>query len=364
MLAGGVALLALAVLMITVLEPFGSSESQGSVATAAPATATVERGPLSSQVYQNGTLGYAARADGSDYAVVNQATGAYTRLPSGGDVVECGEVVYRVANDPVVLLCGSTPAYRPLAEGMSGPDVRELNRNLVDLGYATRSELDRSSDEFGAETTDALADLQDDLGVDETGWLELDRAVFLPGPLRITKVTATPGTMARPGTPIAQATTTRRRVEVDLDASQAAGVEVGDRAQITLPDTRTTPGKVTHVGTVAASSQDEQGASGSDTPNATIPVSVTLERPRDVRDLEQAPVRVQITTDGVKDALSVPVTALVARSGGGYAVEVVGRGGARDLMPVELGMFDHANGVVQVSGSGLEAGQRVVVPAT
>jgi hypothetical protein len=112
MLAGGVALLALAVLMITVLEPFGSSESQGSVATAAPATATVERGPLSSQVYQNGTLGYAARADGSDYAVVNQATGAYTRLPSGGDVVECGEVVYRVANDPVVLLCGSTPAYR------------------------------------------------------------------------------------------------------------------------------------------------------------------------------------------------------------------------------------------------------------
>jgi hypothetical protein len=77
-------------------------------------------------------------------------------------------------------------------------------------------------------------------------------------------VTATPGTIARPGTPIAQATTTKRRVEVDLDASQAAGVEVGDRAQITLPDSTTTPGKVTHVGTVAASSQDEEGASGSE----------------------------------------------------------------------------------------------------
>jgi Putative peptidoglycan binding domain len=365
MLAGGVALLALAVLMITVLEPFGSSESEGSAATAAPAaTATVQRGPLSSQVYQNGTLGYAARADGSEYAIVNQATGAYTRLPSRGDVVECGEVLYRVANDPVVLLCGSTPAYRPLSEWMSGPDVRELNRNLVDLGYAKRSELDRSSDEFDAETAEALEGLQDHLGVDETGSLELDRAVFLPGPLRITKVTATPGTTARPGVPIAQATTTRRRVDVDLDASQAAGVEVGDRAQITLPDSTTTPGRVTHVGTVAARSQDDEGASGSDSPSATIPVSVTLDRPRDVRGLEQAPVRAQITTDGVKDALSVPVTALVARSGGGYAVEVVGRGGARDLVPVELGMFDHANGVVQVSGSGLEAGQRVVVPAT
>jgi Putative peptidoglycan binding domain len=263
-----------------------------------------------------------------------------------------------------VLLCGSTPAYRPLAEGMSGPDVRELNRNLVDLGYARRSELDRSSDDFDAETAEALAQLQNDLEMDETGSLELDRAVFLPGPLRITSVTATPGTLARPGMPIAEATTTKRRVEVDLDASQAADVEVGDRAQVTLPDNRTTPGKVTHVGTVAASSQDEESGSGADSPAAIIPVSVTLDRPRDVRRLEQAPVRAQITTDGVKDALSVPVTALVARAGGGYAVEVAGRGGVRDLVPVKLGMFDHANGAVQVSGTGLEAGQRVVVPAT
>jgi hypothetical protein len=324
----------------------------------------VERGPLSSQVYQNGTLGYAARADGSQYSVVNQATGAYTRLPNGGAVVECGEVLYRVANEPVVLLCGRTPAYRTLTEGMSGPDVRELNRNLVELGYAERSELDRSSDEFGAETAEGLERLQDDLGVDETGTLELDQAAFLPGPLRITEVTATPGTMARPGMPIAEATTTKRRVEVDLDASQASGVKVGNRAQITLPDNTTTPGRVTNVGTVAAGSRDEQGESGSDSPSATIPVSITLARPRDVRDLEQAPVRAQITTDGVKDALSVPVTALVARAGGGYAVEVVDRGGVRELVPVELGLFDHANGVVQVSGSGLEAGQRVVIPAT
>jgi hypothetical protein len=364
-LAGAIAVPMIALVVITVLEPFGSSESAGSAATGGPAeTATVEQGPLSSQVYQNGTLGYAARADGSPYSVVNQATGAYTRLPTGGDVVDCGAVLYRVANDPVVLLCGGTPAYRPLSEGMSGPDVRELNRNLVDLGYAKRSELDRSSDDFDAETAEALERLQDDLGVDETGVLELDRAVFLPGPLRISNVTATPGTMARPGAPIAQATTTNRRVEVDLDASQAAGVEVGDRAQITLPSNETTPGKVTHVGTVAASSGEEEEASGADAPNATIPVSITLQRPRDVRGLEQAPVRAQITTDGVKDALSVPVTALVARAGGGYAVEVAGSGGARDLVPVELGMFDHANGVVQVTGSGLEAGQRVVVPAT
>jgi hypothetical protein len=339
-IAGAVAVLAVALVVITVVEPFGSSESEGSAPAGGPAaTATVERGPLSSQVYQNGTLGYAARADGSPYAVVNQASGPFTRLPAAGDVVECGEVLYRVANEPVALLCGSTPAYRALAEGMSGPDARQLERNLDDLGY------------------DSVAALQEDVGMDETGVLELGSVVFLPGPVRITKVTAVPGTMARPGAPIAEATTTKRRVEVDLDASQATGVEVGDRAQITLPDNSTTRGVVTRVGTVATAPEQEGDA-------ATIPVSITLKRPRDVRRLEQAPVRAQITTDGVKDALSVPVTALVARAGGGYAVEVVGARGARELVPVELGMFDHANGVVQVEGSGLSEGQRVVVPAT
>jgi len=58
-----------------------------------------------------------------------------------------------------------------------------------------------------------------------------------------------------------------------------------------------------------------------------------------------------------------PVTALLARSGGGYAVEVVDKGGAHHLVAVSLGLFDDADGLVQVTGSGLAAGQEVVVPA-
>jgi hypothetical protein len=62
----------------------------------------------------------------------------------------------------------------------------------------------------------------------------------------------------------------------------------------------------------------------------------------------------------------VPVAALLARSGGGYAVEVVGTGtsAANHLVQVSLGVFDDAGGLVQVSGSGLAAGQKVVVPST
>ena len=49
-----------------------------------------------------------------------------------------------------------------------------------------------------------------------------------------------------------------------------------------------------------------------------------------------------ITTKGVESALSVPVTALVGKSGGGFAVEVVRAGGRRELVAVKLGLFDTA----------------------
>jgi hypothetical protein len=65
----------------------------------------------------------------------------------------------------------------------------------------------------------------------------------------------------------------------------------------------------------------------------------------------------------VANALAVPVTALLAQSSGGYTVEVVGPRGTNHLVPVSLGLFDDADGLVQVTGSELAAGQDVVVPA-
>jgi hypothetical protein len=64
----------------------------------------------------------------------------------------------------------------------------------------------------------------------------------------------------------------------------------------------------------------------------------------------------------VHHVLVVPVAALLARASDGYAVEVVS-GGRHHLVNVSPGLFDDRSGKVQVSGN-LEAGQRVVVPAT
>jgi multidrug efflux pump subunit AcrA (membrane-fusion protein) len=244
---------------------------------------------------------------------------------------------------------------------VSGPDVRELNRNLVDLGYANRSDLEGTENDFGSTTAVALAELQSDLGLQESGALEPGDAVFLPGPLRITRVSGTLATKAQPGSSVAEATSTTRRVEVALDPTVAGTVAVGDRARVVLPDNAAAAGKVTRIGTVAG------GGSGSgeesEPASSTIPVYVKLEGGNDASAIDEAPVQVEITTDRVKDALSIPVTALLARAGDGYAVETVGDDGQRELVSVELGAFDHANGLVQVTRSALAAGDQVLVPA-
>ena len=377
-IVAGAALTATVLAALAIIVRASAGGSSDPASGDVPATATVERGMLALQVSATGTLTYATQADGSPYSVVNQATGVLTALPGVGGVVGCGHVLYRVQGHPVALLCGSTPLYRRLTEGLKGWDVKELNRNLMDLGYADGAELDPSG-YFGSGTRSALKDLKGDLGLSRTGSLEPDQAVALPGPLRISGVSAPLGTAVQPGVSIAEATSTARRVEVDLDPSQADTVKVGDRASITLPNNRTTPGVVRSIGAVAADggSDSSSGAGsgsasdsgsgsggGSGSSSAMVAVFITLKHFRDAGGIGEAPVQVSIITGRIKKALSVPVTALLARAGGGYAVETVDADGERQLVKVDLGAFDHANGLVQVRGSDLRAGQCVVVPAS
>jgi len=321
---------------------------------AATSTATVAQRSLSAQTNVSATLGYAG-----SYSVVNQAVGSFSQLPTVGEVVEPGEVLYAVGGQPVVLLVGSTPAYRTLVAGISGPDALELNNSLATLGYGPATL--QGSAVFSAATATALMKLQAHLGVAQTGVLTADQVIFLPSAARITIVTATLGAVAQAGAAIATATSTTREVVVALDATQQAAVKVGDQVTITLPDTSTTPGVVSTVGTVAtAPAGNGQGAAG--TP--TIEVDVTPTDPAATGALDQAPVLVAITTASVTDALVVPVAALLALTGGGYAVELIATDSTHQLVGVTLGLFDDADGLVQVSGSAMHAGVRVVVPAS
>jgi peptidoglycan hydrolase-like protein with peptidoglycan-binding domain len=317
-------------------------------------TAKVEEGELSAMISLDGTLTYRARPDGSPYAAINQARGTYTELPDAGDKVDCGEVFYRVDDHPVLLLCGTVPAYRDLDGGDEGKDVRQLNRNLHKLGY----DADPDDDVFTSKTEEALEKLKADKGFDATGALDVDDALFLPNSARIAKVTGELGGSASPGAPVAQATSDTLEVKVDLDASQQSEVKKGDLAQITLPGYKSVKGKVDRLGRVAQTAGDDANAGA-----ATLPAYISLDKPRKASGLDRAPVQVDITTAGVKSALSVPVLAIVGKSGGGFAVEVVRDGGRRELVAVDLGLFDTAIGRVEVEGD-LAEGDRVVVPSS
>jgi hypothetical protein len=143
---------------------------------------------------------------------------------------------------------------------------------------------------------------------------------------------------------------------VQIDTAYQSQVKRGDKVTITLPDLKTTQGKVTSVGRVAEAGSDNQGAK--------VTVGIEPVDPKATGSLDQAPVQVSIITDSAKDVLNVPVNSLLALLDGGYGVEVVGSAGERRLVPVELRMFDQDSGLVEVTGAGLKAGQRIVVPAS
>ena len=345
-----------AAVAVGVANPFGSGTAAGVADNSYPVGIThVTMGPLSAQVTGLGSLGYAAQPDGAPYPVVNRASGTITSLPEVGQVIRQGQALYEVSNSPVILMNGATPVSRPLSAGDTGPDVRELNADLAAMGDATGSALDPSSDYFGPATASALARMQGALGVSRTGALALGQVVFLPAPLRITQVNATLGADADAGATVLAATSTVRQVQVNVDATEQSSLKAGDPVLITLPNYQDTPGVVASVGTVA---------SGSNSSSPTIPVDITLQQPQNAGSLDQAPVRVQISTSGVSNALIVPVTALLPQPGGGYAVETLDAQGIHHLVPVTLGLFDDADGLVQVMSQHLSAGQAIVVPAT
>jgi hypothetical protein len=336
-----------------VFSPAASSGSGGQGAPA-PATAAVTRQDLSATTPVTATLGYAG-----SYAVAGPGGGTLTWLPSPGRVIRQGQVLYETGNgSPVVLLYGRVPDWRALDQGVTGQDVSQLNHDLVDLGYAGRAEVVALGwDYYSWQTAYGVRRLEEHLGVpDPPGSLSLGQVVFEPEALRVSQVT---GSLGGPASgPVLAATSDRQVVTIPLDASQQSEVTAGDAVTVTLPDGTTTPGVVSFVGTVATTTSGPgQG------PATTIPVQVNLTDPKAAGRLDQAPVTVNVTTATVKNVLVVPVGALLAQSSGGYVVEVAGPGNTRRWIPVTPGIFDDADGLVQVTGA-LTPGQRVVVPAS
>jgi len=256
-----------------------------------------------------------------------------------------------------VLLYGNVADYRDMSAGLTGADVQEFNKALIALGYTTRADVLAAGlgmGYFSAATTTAWEDYQTALGVTvPSATVTLGQVVFLPTAAKIStwETGITPGTSAAPGTALMTATSPVPQVTINLDPSLETEIKAGDKVEIDLPEGGVTTGVVTQVSKVA--STNDSGVT-------TVPVYVSLDHPKAARNLSSAPVTVKVTTGSVASALVVPVAALMARPGG-YAVEVTGPGG-HHLVKVGVGLFDDADGMVQVTGN-LTPGQHVVVPA-
>ncbi|MBV8527059.1 MAG: HlyD family efflux transporter periplasmic adaptor subunit [Candidatus Dormibacteraeota bacterium] len=296
----------------------------------------------------------------ADASAVNPGT-TYTSLPAAGTKVTQGQSLYSVGGVTVPLFYGNTTLYRDLQLGVSdGADVGELTANLIALGFGSGL---TQSNHFSDATQAAVEQWQASIGAPQTGVVHLGDVVVEPAAVIVTSVTPSVGGAVQPGATIMQVTSTTRQVTVALDVGQQGQVKAGDAVTITLPNNRTTTGTVSFVGSVATTPSNSGNGGNNNNATPTIAVDITLNDPSATGNLDQAPVEVSITTASVPSGLVVPVTALVALSGGGYAVEVVSANGAHHLVAVQPGLFDDADGLVQVTGDGLAAGQHIVVPA-
>jgi len=334
---------------------------QAAAAAVAAGSAPVVRADLTTTVQVSGSLGYAG-----SYTIVNQAPGtAFTVLPAAGATIRRGQALYEVDGAPVSLFYGARPEWRALSPGVAaGRDVAQLDRNLIALGYGAGLAV---SDCFTSATAYAVERWQAARGLPVTGTVPLGQVAYAPGPLRVTAVTPALGSPAQPGASVLTATSPAPVVLAMVPVSQEYLVGAGDDVTVTLPDgVTTTPGIVTSVSPVASAGSGSSVSPGGQATaagggQATVPVTVRLVRTAAAGHLDQAPVTVSIVSARARDVLAVPVSALVALAGGGYAVEVVD-GPARHLVAVRTGLFSQT--LVQVSGPGLAAGQRVEVPSS
>jgi peptidoglycan hydrolase-like protein with peptidoglycan-binding domain len=155
----------------------------GTGVPAGQTTAEVTRRTLTESSTVDGTLGYGATLE-----LYDRLSGTFTWLPAVGTTIGRGGTLWRVNNQPVALMYGSVPAYRTLEQGAGdGPDVTELNENLIDLGYDPYGEI-ADYEDFSEATAAAVRRWQHAEGMPETGKVELGRIVFVPGARRVTAV--------------------------------------------------------------------------------------------------------------------------------------------------------------------------------
>ncbi|MCH7789092.1 MAG: peptidoglycan-binding protein [Acidobacteria bacterium] len=254
-----------------------------------------------------------------------------------------GDVLWRVNDEPTVVLLGDLPAYRRLEEGDEGPDVAQLKSNLVELGYDPDGFV-TIDDTYTGATSAMVERWQNDLGIDDTGEVALDRVVFVPHTGRISSVAVAIGDAVSGGTSMLTVSSRTRQVEFPLAATDRHSLSPGDIVTVRLPDRATFEAKVTGL---------VDRSDGTSTVSATP--TWRVDYPVDV-----VPVSIDWSVGGGAESTVVPATAILRTDTRNYFVEVVANDGISTML-VEVTVGDTSGGLVTVTGD-LTEGDTVISP--
>lgn len=343
----------------------GGGESADAKSSGPVATETVARDTIAETEAFDGTLTHGepftvriagAAATGEPSTSSTAGSGTITRLAGAGTEVGRGTELYRVDEQPTVALIGDIPMYRDLRSGDTGPDVRQLERNLKRLGYGGFT----VDNEFTSSTADAVYRWQQDLGTDVTGAVLVSDIVFVPAVGRVDTVHLDVGDRVQAGAEVLDLTGAEDVASLEVEVGDRDLFAVGTTVTLVLADGEEVRGDVTRSDVVAVDAEGAAGGSASTSPadDAITEVEVTLKENVD-EGLAGSPVDVVVDIETRENVLVVPVTALLALAEGGYGLEVVGDDGTTAIVAVDAGIF--AGGLVEVSGAGIAEGTVVGV---
>lgn len=297
----------------------------------------------------------------------NPAHGAITHIAPAGTAVTTGTVLFWQNGFPVVAIEGDASTTPSLARALNakssdGVDVKLLETFLSTAGFDPGKVL-TIDDHWDLATSAAVVQWLGSLGIPAdpaSVTVPVGSFIVVPGGLFTGTPNVAEGAIPTGDTVVTSLTTAAREITTTAPVGGTTFV-VGATIDVMFPDGTVSPGTVVKVGNVATNA--------SNTPGATPSVPITIDVagvPATVDAFVQIPVTLQVVAQEEKQAFVVPVSALVALAEGGFAVEVVtGQNAdgtnATKLVGVKPGMY--ADGFVSITGTGVTAGSKVVVPS-
>lgn len=314
-------------------------------------TAQVGRASLADGYTADGTVAFAdsfsstfvaPSAGPPEPANTPVANSVVTEVIAEGAEIAAGDVLWRVGLEPTVALYGTVPAYRDLDRGAEGPDVGQLELNLVALGFDPDGVV--TVDEIYTANTEAMVERwQESIGAEVTGEVSVSSVVYVAGPSRVGAVVIDVGSAIQDGSPMLGITALTRTVEFSVPAAERATLGVGDSVGVRFPDRSTVSATV-----VAVAIDDVGGALVTAHPDDPVESVVDV-----------VPVTVDWDVSLGEDLLTVPAGALIRTDSGRYHVEVRDADGTERMVAVDIG--HSSGGLVEVSGD-IAEGDVVIAP--